>query len=131
MESGQEAPIRWCVQSPALPWRTGVLALILATGACSTQSGSAPSNGPWKLLGTVFAKEKSVVGAPVPNARLTMTSGNEVKGTTTTDAAGHYAFEPLQAGEFILTISAPGFVNLTPAVRLDRDMRADFAIERP
>ena len=36
-----------------------------------------------------------------------------------------------QAGEFILTISAPGFVNLTPAVRLDRDMRADFAIERP
>jgi len=111
--------------------RTGVLALLLLAGACSTKAGSTPSNGPWQLLGTIFAKEKSVVGAPVPNARLTLTSGNEIKGTATTDAAGHYAFEPLQAGEFVLTISAPGFANLTPAVRLDRDMRADFAIEKP
>ena len=116
---------------PALPVRTGVLALLLLAGACSTKAGSTPSNGPWQLLGTIFAKEKSVVGAPVPNARLTLTSGNEIKGTATTDAAGHYAFEPLQAGEFVLTISAPGFANLTPAVRLDRDMRADFAIEKP
>jgi hypothetical protein len=105
---------------------------LFATTACATSSANlSPSTGPWQLLGTVFAMEGSVVGSPVPGAQLTMTSGGEIRGRATTDGSGRYAFDPLQAGNFVLTISAPGFVNLTPSVNLDRDMRADFAIKRP
>ena len=70
------------------------------------------------------------VGAPVVGAQLTMTSGDEVRARTTTDISGHYVFNGLATGRFNLTISAPGFVSLTPNVDLDRDLRADFAIKR-
>jgi len=59
-----------------------------------------------------------------------MTSGDEVRAKTTTDTSGHYAFNGLETGRFTLTISAAGFVSLTPTVNLDRDLRADFAIMR-
>ena len=61
---------------------------------------------------------------------MTMNSGDEVRARTTTDDSGHYAFNGLETGRFNMTISAPGFVSLTPKVNLDRDMRADFAIQR-
>ena len=80
-------------------------------------------------MGTVFGMEGSAVGPPVVGAQLTLTSGNEIKGKTTSDGSGHYAFDPLETGRFTLTISAPGFAILTPAVNLDRDMKADFAMK--
>ena len=70
------------------------------------------------------------IGAPVGGAQLTMTSGDEVRARTTTDTSGHYAFNGLETGRFVLTISAPGFVSLTPSVKLEGNVRADFAIRR-
>jgi hypothetical protein len=72
----------------------------------------------------------SQIGAPLAGAQLTVTSGDEVRARTTSDTSGHYAFNGLETGEFTLTIAAPGFVSLTPRVNLDRDMRADFAMQR-
>lgn len=70
-----------------------------------------------------------VVGAPVAGAQLTMSTGG-VRASATTDASGQLVFNGLETGSFTLTISAPGFVRLTPLVNLNRDIRADFAIKR-
>ena len=107
-----------------------ILLFSLFSTACSTPVSATIVDGPWQLSGTVFAMDGSVVGGPVSGAQLTMIRGEEVRASTTTDAVGHYAFTGLETGSFKLTISAPGFVRLTPLVNLDRDIKADFAIKR-
>jgi hypothetical protein len=108
----------------------GSITVLLVTTACSMSAGPTPSKGPWQFSGTVFAMDGQEVGAPVAGAELTMTSGDEVRARTTSDTSGRYAFNRLETGRFSLTISATGFVSLTPSVNLDRDMRADFALKR-
>ncbi len=106
------------------------LAIVLMATACSTPVGASLSQGPWQFTGTVFGMDGPVVGAPVAGAQLTMSTGEDVRASTTTDTSGHYVFNGLETGSFTLTISAPGFVRLTPLVNLNRDIRADFAIKR-
>jgi hypothetical protein len=70
------------------------------------------------------------LGAPIADAQLTLTTDDEVRARTTSDTSGGFVFDELETGGFRLTISAPGFATLTPAVNLDRDMRANFAMKR-
>jgi hypothetical protein len=70
------------------------------------------------------------VGPPIAGAQLTLSSADEVRAKATSDAAGRYQFNKVEAGRFTLTIVAPGFATLTPSVNLDGDLRADFAMKR-
>jgi hypothetical protein len=103
---------------------------ILLLAACSSPATLAPSQGPWRLSGTIFAMEGLQVGAPVGSARLTVASAEQIKAVTTSDASGRYVLDGLETGQFTLTVSAPGFITLTPTVHMDRDIQADFAIRR-
>ena len=107
-----------------------LMTALLVTSACAAATSVPASPGPWQFSGTVFATDGQQIGAPVPGARLTVEDADAVRASTTTDAAGRYAFNALEAGRFTLTISAPGFVTLTPGLNLDRDIRADFALTR-
>ena len=89
-----------------------------------------PSTGPWQLSGTIFALDDLKPGTPVAGAQLVLTSGHEVRAKAVGDKSGYYVFNKLETGSFGLTISAPGFATLTPSINLNRDIQADFAINR-
>jgi hypothetical protein len=105
------------------------ITILLAAGACTSRA-VAPSPGPWQFSGTLLALDGQVVGPGVAGAQMTLTAGDVVKANTTSDPSGHYVFSDVETGRFTLTISAPGFVTLTPAVNLDRNMAADFGLKR-
>jgi hypothetical protein len=108
-----------------------VLAAVLAVmPACSAPTTVAPSTGPWRFSGTVFAMNEQALGAPIAGAQLTLSRNDQVRGRATSDLSGHFVFNALETGGFRLTISAPGFATLTPIVNLDGDLRTDFALKR-
>lgn len=86
-----------------------------------------PSNGAWRLSGTV----SSTAGARIAGARLTVQEGTNKDARATTDLTGHFVFEKLQSGRFKVIIEAPGFVSVTPVVELYWDIDVDFALRRP
>jgi hypothetical protein len=101
---------------------------VLATIACQTVAPLAPSEGPWRFSGTVFALDAAGTTTPLAGAALTVVHGVNTSATRTTDAAGRYAFDALESGHFTLAISAPGHVGVTPAVNLYRDTVVNFAL---
>jgi hypothetical protein len=95
---------------------------------CRAAAPLAPSTEPVRFSGTIFAMEGGRVGGPVPAAQLTIVNGANSNATVSTDAGGHYNFPKLATGKFNLTISAPGFVTLTPEVFLGQDLDVNFVL---
>ena len=86
-----------------------------------------PSNGAWRLSGTVT----STAGAPIAGARLTVQEGANRDARVSADGSGRFVFERLESGTFKVIIEAPGFVSVTPVVELFWDVDVDFALRRP
>ena len=106
-----------------------VIALLIVTSACHLPEPLTPSNGPWRLSGTIFAVDGSRTGTPLARAQLTVVSGASANTTVATDAAGHYVFPALESGRVSVNISAPGFISVTPAIDLYSDLDLDFALK--
>lgn len=107
-----------------------LLAALLMTSACATQASVAPSPGPFRFAGTISVMEGQRVGAPIAGAELKVVEGANSSATVTTDAGGHYEFQGLDSGRFVVRIQAPGFVSATPVVDLYRDIEVNFALTR-
>jgi len=86
-----------------------------------------PSNGAWRLSGTV----SSTAGAPIAGARLTVQEGANRDARVSADGSGRFVFDRLESGRFKVIIEAPGFVSVTPVVELYWDIDVDFALRRP
>jgi hypothetical protein len=111
-------------------FRLNVLVItLLAAAACKPPEPLTPSNGPWRLSGTIFAVDGSRLGTPLAQARLAIVSGASANTTVSTDTAGHYLFPTLESGRVSMNISAPGFVSVTPAIDLYSDLELDFALK--
>jgi hypothetical protein len=81
------------------------LLLFLAGGSLSAQIGGSGS-----INGTVT----DPTGAVIAGASVTATQvGTNLKVTQTTSGSGTYVLSPLTAGEYIVTIAAPGFKTFT------------------
>jgi hypothetical protein len=106
-----------------------LLITLLATSACHLPDPLTPSNGPWRLSGTIFAVDGTRLGTPLAQAQLTLVSGASANTVVFTDAGGHYVFPPLESGRVSVNISAPGFVSVTPAIDLYSDLQLDFALK--
>src|SRR6185437_15072877 len=53
-------------------------------------------------------------GAVVPGANVKLTnSGTNIVQTAVTDGGGNYVITPVPAGEYVLSVSAPGFATST------------------
>ena len=110
--------------------RTSVLVLAasaMAAAGCTIPPPVAPSNGEWRLSGTVT----STAGAPIAGARLTVQEGANRDARVSADRSGRFVFERLESGKFKVIIEAPGFVSVTPVVELFWDIDVDFALRRP
>lgn len=72
--------------------------------------------------GMVGGKVVDPLGAVVPNANVTLLQNGKVAGVTKTDQEGNFAFSPVDAGQYLVRVEAPGFapqesqpVHLVPA----------------
>jgi len=111
--------------------RVVTLALLLVGGALFSgclkweSSPLEPSaDARWKFTGSI----KTVAGANIGGAQLTVLNGPNKDARVSSDASGHYAFEGLQGGLFDVLIEASGFVSITPRVDLYRDIEVGFAL---
>src|SRR5262245_26768420 len=113
--------------------RLSILLFVIVTAGAGCkefldpESPVRPSNGAWRLSGTV----SSTSGAPIAGARLTVQEGTNKDARVSSDGSGHFAFERLESGRFKVIIEAPGFVSVTPVVDLYWDIDVDFALRRP
>jgi len=108
-----------------------LLVALLTTSACVKSSAPlAPSNGTWRFSGTVSALEGGQLGGPIAGAALMVVNGVNLYAKVTTDGAGRYVFPALESGRFSVTISAPGFVSVTPVVDLYQDTDVSFGLRR-
>ena len=72
--------------------------------------------------GTVGGKVVDPLGAVVPNADVTLLQDGKVVGVTKTDQEGNFSFSPVDVGQYLVRVEAPGFaqqesqpVHLAPA----------------
>jgi iron complex outermembrane receptor protein/vitamin B12 transporter len=72
--------------------------------------------------GTVVGKVVDPLGAVVPKADVTLLQNGKVVGVTKTDQEGNFAFSPVDVGQYLVRVEAPGFaqqesqpVHLAPA----------------
>ena len=72
--------------------------------------------------GTVGGKVVDPLGAVVPNADVTLLQNGKVVSVTKTDQEGNFAFSPVDVGQYLVRVEAPGFapqesqpVHLAPA----------------
>ena len=83
------------------------LALLFAVSWSGTSWGQAISGN---LVGTVLDS----TGAAVANADVEATNlATNTKSTTKSSQTGDYRFSNLPAGEYVLSVKAPGFSNVT------------------
>src|SRR5437868_5652948 len=72
-------------------------------------------------------------GAPVPNAKITLTnSSTSVPIATATNSTGFYSFPYVVPGNYSLTVEAPGFQRQSTAdfrVDVGLSKRTDFALQ--
>src|SRR5256885_16317617 len=86
--------------------RTITLIIVFSTLTALAQS---PSTGA-RLSGTILDPN----GAAVPQATVTLRSNaSGVEQSTTSDASGQYRFLLVPAGQYMITVDAPGFSKLT------------------
>jgi carboxypeptidase family protein len=110
--------------------RVLVVLFLLAASACTSATPVTPTDGTWSFSGTVSGRDGDRVGAPIPNAELTVIDGVNLNAKVRSDAAGRYAFDALESGRFTVSIQAPGYVSATPVVNLYRDTEVNFALAR-
>ena len=110
--------------------RVSVLMLaILATAACAGLTPVTPSApGPFRFSGTISRIESGGV-SPIAGANLTVIDGVNKNASAKSDGAGRYAFDALDKGRFTVSISAPGYVAITPVIDLYEDVSANFALK--
>jgi vitamin B12 transporter len=105
-------------KSPAVFWTT---LLFITSLFLSPIRGLAAEQG--SLRGTI----RDPLGAIVVGAKVDLLSGTAVLKTTTTDAAGDYAFDISQNAHYRVRASAPTFQNTTSEpIYLTRSVRADL-----
>src|SRR5436190_19866734 len=98
--------------------------LVVVTAACSSSAPATPT--PAAATGTSaaasFALTGSVTdgvsGAAVTSALVSVADAASTPRSTTTDAAGRYAFPDLPAATYMLSISAARFVSTSATVSL-------------
>src|SRR4029453_11310266 len=92
---------------------------LLAIAACTMPpSPVRPSNGAWRLSGTI----SSVAGAPIGGARFTVQDNANKDAQATSDASGRFMFARLESGRFTMVIEAPGFVSVAPVIDLFQNL---------
>jgi hypothetical protein len=107
--------------------RASVLLLALFATACTGLTPVAPNPGPFQFSGTISRTGGSVTA--IAGADLTVTEGVNKNARATSDSTGRYVFAALDAGRFTLTITAPGYVTITPVVDLHEDTSVTFALK--
>jgi hypothetical protein len=113
------APVRRRI-GPLLP-----AAFILAfTGCVPMESPVRPSNGAWRLSGTVISSS----GGAIAGALFTVQDSANKDAQVISDASGRYVFPRLESGRFRMAIDAPGFVSVAPVIDLYEDLEVDFAL---
>ena len=94
-------------------------ALIIAAICGSVYAG----NGQSVVRGRVLDPD----GAMIPGATITVESKGRTVMTTTTNAAGEFSLA-LEAGEYVLRVSADGFAEFTQVVTLKADTPGSLAV---
>src|SRR5437879_6212864 len=85
------------------------ITLIIVVFSTLTALAQSPSTGA-RLSGTILDPN----GAAVPQATVTLRSNaSGVEQSTTSDASGQYRFLLVPAGQYMITVDAPGFSKLT------------------
>ena len=106
-------------------WRhpLAVLGLVLGLALACGQAGAQATQG------TVVGSVKDPGGAVVPNAAVTLTNTAEgTVRTASTNAVGDYRFLDVKAGDYSITVAAPGFEkwNATGiALAVRQELRVD------
>ena len=103
-----------------------VAVMLAITGCTPVTSPVRPSNGAWRLAGTVI----SSTGGPIPGALFTVQDSANKDAQVISDASGRYEFARLESGRFKMIIDAPGFVSVAPVIDLFQDLEVDFALRR-
>ncbi len=82
--------------------------------------------------GTIEGKVIDPLGAVVPKAHVTLLQGEKIVGVTETDQEGNFAFSPVDIGQYLVRVEAPGFtqrecqpVHLEPA----RTVRIEVSLQ--
>jgi hypothetical protein len=101
-----------------------IAAMFTIAGCMSLSSPARPSDGVWRLSGTIG----SITGGPIAGARLTVQDGANKDAQVTSDASGRYVFASLESGRFTMVIDASGFVSVSPVVDLYHDLEVNFAL---
>lgn len=87
--------------------------LVLALSAVIAARWPLPVSAQIGGAGTIQGLVTDPSGAVVPGAPVTATNeATQVKVTRQTTAAGYYVLSPLPAGEYTVSVTAPGFQNL-------------------
>lgn len=104
--------------------------VLAAAAACASPVALSPSStGPWRFTGTVSGIGGPSGFTPIAGAQLTVVDGVNINTKVTSDGAGRYAFDGLQGGRFTVSITAAGYLGITPVVELFRDTDANFALK--
>jgi hypothetical protein len=74
--------------------------------------------------------EADRVTGPLAGAVLTVVNGPNNNARVTTDAAGRFAFDRLEAGRLTVNIGAAGYVAVTPVIDLYQDIDTNFGLRR-
>ncbi len=83
---------------------TTLLLLTLFLTAFAASAGASAT-------GTVGGKVVDPLGAVVPNADVTLLQNGKVAGVTKTDQEGNFAFPPVDVGQYLVQVEAPGFAQ--------------------
>ena len=118
--------------SPAAAWTAtrALLAAVALVGltACVTTSAPLAPLAPTSTTSQFTGSVGTIGGSPIAGARLTVIDGVNTGVQTQTAANGRYVFGNMTNGKFTMTISAPGFVSVSPLVVLSGDTDVSFAL---
>ena len=90
-----------------------IACLLILSCAClciQAQSG-------YILKGTVC----DTLNAPIPNAIISLLSGDALVGTSLTNKEGYYEFEKIQAGKYTIDIASEDYLPLSESIKIDDD----------
>jgi len=107
------------------------IVLIVAAAGCGGSGTTAAPPAPTPPSG-IYAVTGLVAdlpgGRPVANATIAVTSGPNVRRTTSADADGHYALTGLAGGAATLHATAPGFVGVDDSITIPAEKTANFRL---